>query len=55
MSQAHSSPHAHLVIQHYTSPMSPQFMMDRELARAMMAGFAAALGQARLRYGSTIR
>lgn len=55
MSQAHSSPHAHLVIQHYTSPMSPQFMMDRELARAMMAGFTAALGQARLRYGNTIR
>jgi len=53
-SQAHSSPHAHLVIQHYTSPMSPQFMMDRELARAMMAGFTAALGQARLRYGNTI-
>ena len=30
-------------------------MTDRELARAMMAGFTAALGQARLRYGNTVR
>ena len=55
LSQAHTSPHAHLVIQHSTSHISPRFMTDKELARAMMAGFTAALGQARLRYGNTVR
>lgn len=53
-SQSHTSPHAHLVIQHYTSAISPWYVADRELAKAMMAGFAAALGQARLRYGATV-
>ena len=54
-SQAHTSPHAQLVIQHSTAHISPRFMTDKELARAMLAGFAAALGQARLRYGNTVR
>ena len=43
------------MIQHYTSAISPWYVADRELAKAMMAGFAAALGQARLRYGATVR
>ncbi len=42
------------VVDLYTNNISPRFKADTQLAKALFAGFTAALGQARLKYGESV-
>jgi hypothetical protein len=42
------------VVDLYTNNISPRFKADTQLAKALFAGFTAALGQARLKYGENV-
>jgi len=50
----HSHPFAHTVWDHYTSHISPQWNPEWQQAKALMLGFCASLGQARLRWGENV-
>lgn len=54
LNKQHSHPYVHTVFRHYVSHIAPKYCEDHEQARCLIYAYAAALGQARLLYGSDI-
>jgi len=51
---SHSHPFSHTVFDHYTSHIAPEWKPEVQMAKSLMMGFCAAVGQARLRWGQNI-
>ena len=50
----HTHRHITTVVDLYTNNIAPRFKADTQLAKALFAGFTAAVGQARLQYGESV-
>lgn len=53
-STSHTHPHITTVMDHYTNNIAPKFVTDKQTAKALLAAFTAAVGQARLVYGESV-